>query len=308
MNPRELTLALGGCWHGSQGMALCPAHDDGKTPALSIRPGDRREIVLKCHAGCTTRAVIAALRQRGLWPGAGQVTPQVSILQRREREEQTRQRQEKQRAEVAALWRRAGAIGGSLAERYLRGRGITIPLPPTLRYLILKHPGTGLPLPCMVAAVTDRAAASPVAAHRTWTKLDGTAKAPVTSPRMLLGSPGSGAIRLAPAGDTLGLAEGIETGLSAMQLFAIPVWCAINDTRLPALELPAEAERIVIFADHDRVDPKQGFSPGLQWAERAARIYRAQGRTVAIKAPDGEGQDWNDMLLRRLLRIQEGAQ
>lgn len=40
--------------------ALCPAHDD-KTPSLSIAQGDNGCVLLKCHAGCESRAVVAAL-------------------------------------------------------------------------------------------------------------------------------------------------------------------------------------------------------------------------------------------------------
>lgn len=39
--------------------ACCPAHDD-RTPSLSITPTDDR-ILLKCHAGCATADVVAAL-------------------------------------------------------------------------------------------------------------------------------------------------------------------------------------------------------------------------------------------------------
>ncbi len=45
---------------------------------------------------------------------------------------------------------------------------------------------------------------------------------------MALGSIGNGAVRLGRAGKALGLAEGIETGLSAQQLFEVPVWAALG--------------------------------------------------------------------------------
>ena len=40
--------------------ACCPAHDD-KNPSLSVSLGDAGRILLYCHAGCTTEAVVAAL-------------------------------------------------------------------------------------------------------------------------------------------------------------------------------------------------------------------------------------------------------
>lgn len=40
--------------------ARCPAHDD-RRPSLSIREGDDGRVLLKCHAGCSTEEVLAAL-------------------------------------------------------------------------------------------------------------------------------------------------------------------------------------------------------------------------------------------------------
>ena len=40
--------------------ACCPAHDD-RSPSLSITEGDDGRILVKCHAGCTTEQVVAAM-------------------------------------------------------------------------------------------------------------------------------------------------------------------------------------------------------------------------------------------------------
>lgn len=45
--------------HGDQYMAKCPAHDD-KTASLSVGSGEKG-IVIKCHAGCNTVDVLAAM-------------------------------------------------------------------------------------------------------------------------------------------------------------------------------------------------------------------------------------------------------
>jgi len=47
-------------------MARCPSHDD-RTPSLSITDRNGKAL-LHCFAGCEQRAVIEALRARGLWP------------------------------------------------------------------------------------------------------------------------------------------------------------------------------------------------------------------------------------------------
>jgi hypothetical protein len=64
----EIAAALGGERSGTGWLVRCPAHDDRK-PSLSLTERDGR-ILVCCHAGCTQTAVIAALRERGLWPAA----------------------------------------------------------------------------------------------------------------------------------------------------------------------------------------------------------------------------------------------
>lgn len=50
--------------HGTQLTALCPAHTD-RTPSLSVRAtrtlDGRGRVYVKCFAGCTDEAVLAAL-------------------------------------------------------------------------------------------------------------------------------------------------------------------------------------------------------------------------------------------------------
>src|SRR5579872_4321553 len=105
--------------------------------------------------------------------------------------------------------------------------------------------------PAMLAAVTSPEGHL-AQLHRTF--LDGHgAKAPVEPARKLMPGtlpPGS-AVRLAPASAHLGLAEGIETALSAMILFAHPVWAALHAGNLERFAVPDGVTRLTIYADHD---------------------------------------------------------
>jgi putative DNA primase/helicase len=64
MNADDLTAAIAQrCDQAHQTatgwQACCPAHEDS-TPSLAITPG-RDKVLLKCHAGCTVNAIVAAL-------------------------------------------------------------------------------------------------------------------------------------------------------------------------------------------------------------------------------------------------------
>jgi putative DNA primase/helicase len=57
---------------GSGHVACCPAHPD-ISPSLSLRDADDGKVLVRCHAGCSQDAVIAALSVLGLWPEKTQI-------------------------------------------------------------------------------------------------------------------------------------------------------------------------------------------------------------------------------------------
>jgi 5S rRNA maturation endonuclease (ribonuclease M5) len=68
LNAEGIAEALKGHRSGAGWMAQCPAHED-RNPSLSIAEADGK-VLVNCHAGCPQDDVIAALRDRGLWPEA----------------------------------------------------------------------------------------------------------------------------------------------------------------------------------------------------------------------------------------------
>jgi len=68
LDAQTISEALGGKRSGKGFTACCPAHDD-KHPSLSISDGNNT-ILVHCFAGCPQQDVIAALKDRGLWPEA----------------------------------------------------------------------------------------------------------------------------------------------------------------------------------------------------------------------------------------------
>lgn len=275
MTAEWLTERLGGAWRGTFGSAPCPAHED-RRPSLSIRDGDEAPL-LKCHAGCRSSAVVDALRRRGLWPIPDKVL---------------RKREPSRTAEngiwAVRIWREALPIAGTIGELYLRTRGIADDLPPTLRYARnLKHRPTGLFFPAMIAAVQSPARTI-TGIQRTFLKLDGSGKATVSEAKLSLGAMGHGAVRLAAAGEVLGIAEGVETSLSVTALFGLPCWASLGAERLGRIGLPAEVRRVVICGDI-------GSEAA---AYRARDMYMRQGREAEVRFPAVD-KDFNDVLMKR---------
>lgn len=192
-----------------------------------------------------------------------------------------------ERSEIARrIWRReAGAAPGTIVEHYLRGRGITLPVPPTLRYAMLWHAPSRRHLPAMVASVQS-ATGDVVAVHRTFVEPSSVTRID----KMMLGPTRGAGVRLAAAGDELAIAEGIESGLAYQQMTGRPTWATLSAPGLRAIELPPLpiAARIVIAADHDPV--------GLEAAGALARRLYLEGRRVRIAKPPREGADFNDVL------------
>lgn len=311
MTAREIVIALGGRWHGDYGMMQCPCHDDGARPGLKVRDDPRKPdgIDLHCFAGCDWRDVKAALRGWGLLPDrdddldhhadaartartcpAASPSRSLSISSSTSSTRCTAapaEDQDRRQEHAIEIWRTSRPAEGSTVEVYLKSRGIVMPPPPSLRYHPrLKHGLTGLYFEAMVAAVQapDRRI---VAIHRTFLLPGGRGKAQVTAPKMALGRFGRGAVRLGAATTIMGIAEGIESALSAALLFRAPVWAALG-ARINQVALPPEVRHVVIFADNGE--------PGVRAAERAASAHMRLGRAVEITYPPFGFNDFNDEL------------
>ena len=74
MNAQLIAGALGGKKVGTSWLAFCPAHENHLTPSLALRDDSGGRILVHCHAGCEQRAVVAALRARGLWGTNGSIS------------------------------------------------------------------------------------------------------------------------------------------------------------------------------------------------------------------------------------------
>lgn len=199
---------------------------------------------------------------------------------------------------LRALWRRAKKIDrDDECARYLTNRGLKGPYPSTLRF-VRQCEVTGeavKTMPAMVALVTDDKGKS-VNLHRTYL-WDGK-KANIQSPRRMMPGRVEGAacaIRLGKPTGTMGVAEGVETALSATALTGIPCWATLNTGGLKAFVPPVGVERLVIFADNDAKFGGQAAAFSL--AHKLSCLARPI--EVEIRLPERPGTDWNDVLIHR---------
>jgi len=278
----SIAKALGGHRNGHGYLCHCGRGD--RNPSLSIHDSDEGKLLVRCFAGCDARDVLAELRHHGFLD-----EEQRSVRRRTvSKAFSPSPPQDPEPNPIALeLWRSAIQAQGTLAEKYLRNRGITIDIPPTLRFLPNFDYMPRIGFPAMVAAVQgpDRRV---IACQVTLLKPDGSGKAPVSTPRKTIGALARGAVRLGTADNRLGLAEGIETALAAMQLTGVVVWACLGANRLDAVCIPSIVRYLDIFGDPDEA--------GRRAVTKALERYRI-GRNARACFPL-IGSDWNDQLAR----------
>ena len=155
------------------------------------------------------------------------------------------------------LWAMSRPIAGTIAETYLRRRGV-----PDCRNLkpLRFHPrcfyrpddsSPSQTWPAMIAAVTD-ASGTITGVQRTWLARDGFGKAPITTPRKAMGDLLGHAVRFGRPHEVMAAGEGIETGLSLKCVLPhLPMAAALSAAHLGAILFPPSLRRLYIARDND---------------------------------------------------------
>ena len=198
-------------------------------------------------------------------------------------------------------------IAGTIAETYLRKRGITalheicaLRFHPRCYY----RPDVDAPTevwPALIAAVTDLAGKI-TGAHRTWLDPMGRDKAPVDTPRRAMGHLLGHGVRFGLATDVMAAGEGLETMLSLRSaLPTLPVLAALSANHLAAILFPATLRRLYVARDRDSAG-------GLAVATLTERAQSAGIEALTLTPAVG---DFNEHLrhlgveeLRAVLRVQ----
>ncbi len=217
------------------------------------------------------------------------------------------------RAWARDIWRRAEPAAGTVVERYLRSRGITIPVPPSLRIGWLTHQATGKERkwPAMVGAM--QVLDGLVGVHRTYLDPDGGGKArirtiyarrgeadSVANIKLMLGSAAGAVVRLSPLTPSLIIAEGIESALSVLQMApGWTVWAGLSAGNLAEIAIPSIVQRLVYVADGDRKADYRTLGirrVGQHAAQRAADAHAGRGLFTRVVVPT-PNDDPNDILM-----------
>ena len=100
------------------------------------------------------------------------------------------------------------------------------------------------------------------------------------------------AVRLFDCKNTLGIAEGLETALSAAQIYNVPTWMVGNATYLKSFIAPNSVKHLIIYADNDTTGT--GLAAAFHCGNRNI-LSRNSVQKVTIRCPINVG-DFNDML------------
>jgi hypothetical protein len=263
---------------------LCRAASNRRRPVLRVWREEAEFISFYC----------ARCGQRGFAKDFESPTPAPRDLERaKARAAAAVQRQHadlaRNTARALAIWNDAQPICSTLAEHYLKRRGLFVPDESgrVLRF----HPwcpfGDRRRLPSMVVLMRNIHTDAPQAISRTALSPDGE-----RIERKMQGPKRGAAVKLSPDESvTMGLTigEGVETTLAGMERGFSPAWALGDAGNIAGFHVLSGIEAITILADNDT------SGTGQRAAETCARRWVAAGREARLLLPHKKGADFNDI-------------
>jgi hypothetical protein len=247
--------------------------------SLSVRLADDGRPLVHSFAGdpfdvCAAHLGIEAERRR---EPEGRTSNRAA---ERAREEAAR-RENAARRFCEALWQGAQPVEGGPGERYFEARALDW-FPADVRF----HPAAPRGYDSRttgpaILALSRSIIGAPKAVQATFLTPDLRVRRSRTTFGALLGA----AVRLAPAGASLAVAEGLETAVSFARLEAVATWACLGTANLRAFQPPAVVRHLTIAADGDAA----GMDAAL------ALAARLRPRCDVSIRPAPEGSDWNDV-------------
>ena len=192
--------------------------------------------------------------------------------------------------ELFAYWKTLRSIRGTPVERYLQSRGIWRTPARAVKFV-----GNDEQSNMFCVATNDQG--RPLITHTTYLEDDRKSKIDVPKRTSKVDKEREStidesiAIRLFESQTCLGIAEGIETALSAHQLFECACWSTMNSSFMKKFRAPSGVEHLIIFADSD----SNGTGQAAAFVCGNANILANNDvKKVTIRWP-GSG-DFNDVL------------
>jgi DNA primase len=290
---------------GREVAGLCVFHNE-RSPSLRVNDAKGTYHCFGCGAsGDVIRFVMDKEGKSFLdalsWLGASDL-PVVSPEQRAQRAAEDAADREQAIAEARMFWDRSRPAAGTPAQVYARARGITMPLPPSIRFGMVpawrdRETGEwGRDLPALIGAVTI--GEDLVAIQRIFLRDGGRAKANMKKPKLSLGRVMGGALWLGPPACEIIITEGPEDALSlAQEIPGRTVAAALGTAMMPAIRYPAQVRRITIAGQNDKA--------GALAVDQAAAALTELGFSVRTMFPHPDYKDWNDQL--RGIRREEAS-
>lgn len=200
---------------------------------------------------------------------------------------------------MSKLWSEASPLDGkNPASLYLLKRGIKLDeYPKLLRY----HPRVAYEKdgdnwvfhPALLSKFVSPDAKT-WTLHKTFVDSDGNkAPLPPDEVRKFVKEapiPLGGAVRLANSAETMGVATGLETSLSAGMIFNVPMWATLNDGLLVKFEPPPTVKCLLIFGDCDSMFGGQYAAYAL-----AHKLAAKKKIHVEVRIPPELDTDWDDV-------------
>lgn len=289
---------------GRDWWGLCPFHGE-KSPSFKVDPKG----FYKCH-GCgkggdaiawlqevesmTFEQAIKALLDDWMPKGVPMTPPAYAPVPVADRDANV---------DAKLIWDKAVDAKGTPVEAYLKARGIKVPASywGELRYAArLFHGPSRQTYRGMVARLSDDRGFCCI--QRTFLDAKEPKKADIMPNKMTKGLMQGSAVRFGQPEEMLGLAEGVESALSARALYSIPTWATLSCVRLKQIEIPKTVKIITVFGDQDKAGKAEAFA--------AVELYESRGYRAEVVFPASDfgaadRDDFNSVLQENRARRYE---